>query len=95
MVVGQVKPQLGVLLEGHTARGTALEMNGQQLATELLNLRIRLVQLNQLINAGRSPVCPREYQRELLLPAVFRDAMPVPLGVNDLEIGRKISDLRQ
>jgi len=95
VVVGQVKPQLGVLLEGHTARGTALEMNGQQLATELLNLRIRLVQLNQLINAGRSPVCPGEDQHELLLPPVFRDAVPVPPDVDDLEIGRRISDLRQ
>ena len=90
-----MKLQPSVFLEGRTALGAALEMNGQEFAAEFLNFRIRFVQLNQLFNAGRSPVCPRENQRELLLPAVFRDAMPVPLGVNDLEIGRKISDLRQ
>ncbi len=90
-----MKLQPSVFLEGRTALGAALEMNGEEFAAELLNFRIRFVQLNQLFNAGRSPVCPRENQRELLLPAVFRDAMPVPLDVNDLEIGRKISDLRQ
>ena len=90
-----MKLQPSVFLEGRTALGAALEMNGQEFAAEFLNFRIRFVQLNQLFNAGRSPVCPRENQRELLLPAVFRDAMPVPLDVNDLEIGRKISDLRQ
>ena len=90
-----MKLQPSVFLEDRTALGAALEMNGEEFAAELLNFRIRLVQLNQLFNAGRSPVCPRENQRELLLPAVFRDAMPVPLGVNDLEIGRKVSDLRQ
>ncbi len=90
-----MKLQPSVFLEGRTALGAALEMNGQEFAAELLNFRIRFVQLNQLFNAGRSPVCPRENQRELFLPAVFRDAMPVPLDVDDLEIGRKISDLRQ
>lgn len=85
---------LGALPERLAACGATFEMDGEEFATKLLNLRIGFVQLDQLINARRSPVGSGKDQNELLLPLVFRNTMSVAADIDDLEIRSRIADLR-
>ena len=70
----------------------ALHVNGQQFRVEFPDFVVGLVQLDQLMCAGRSPVRTRKNQHHRLLVCELRERKLPALHIGDGEVRRGSSD---